>query len=137
MTGTMTGTRPLTRERQRDGNARERPNPFPQVSTGTPTGTHGNAPHGNGTPPPLGGVPVPVVVPSARVWKKVARLLTTGSVNVLEVYAGRVLAQVIGDHGCYRVTFDGRWRCTCPAPTYCSHAIATSKVVTRPREEAR
>jgi uncharacterized Zn finger protein len=62
---------------------------------------------------------------------KADRLLVTGGVSVLEVADRHVLADVVGDHGRYRVKFDGRWRCTCPAPTYCSHAIATAKVVHR------
>ena len=83
------------------------------------------------TPPPLGGVRVRVAEPSARIFAKADRLLTTGAVCVLEVGHRRVLVEVVGDHGRYRVTFDDRWRCTCPAVTYCSHAIATAKVVHR------
>jgi hypothetical protein len=59
MTGTMTGTRPLGARRERDGNARERSAAFVQVSDGNALGTHENAPHGNGTPTPYRGVPVP------------------------------------------------------------------------------
>jgi hypothetical protein len=81
------------------------------------------------TPPPIGGVRVRVAEPSARIFVKADRLLTTGAISILEVGNRRVLADVVGDHGRYRVTFDGRWRCTCPAPTYCSHAIATARVV--------
>jgi uncharacterized Zn finger protein len=68
---------------------------------------------------------------------KAARLLVGGSVAILEMCTGHVLARVEGDHGVYDVTNDGwRWRCECPAFGPCSHAIAITKVV-RPRGEAR
>jgi hypothetical protein len=57
MTGTLTGTRPVSRARPHDGNARERRNPSLQVTDGNATGTHGNAPHGNAGYPPLRGFP--------------------------------------------------------------------------------
>jgi hypothetical protein len=44
-------------------------------------------------PPPLGGVRVPVVQPSAWVSGKAARLVATGSVTILEVGPRRVLAR--------------------------------------------
>jgi hypothetical protein len=60
---------------------------------------------------------------------KADRLLVTGAVAVLEVGVGHVLAEVAGDHGTYTVEHDGRWRCTCPAPTYCSHGLAVASIV--------
>jgi hypothetical protein len=59
MTGTLTGTRGLSDEAERHGNARERLGPFPQVENENATGTHENAAHGNAGYPPFRGVPVP------------------------------------------------------------------------------
>jgi hypothetical protein len=67
MTGTLTGTRPSREARALRGNAREPEKASLQVIDENATGTHGNVPHGNGTQPPLGGVPVPVVRSSLKV----------------------------------------------------------------------
>ncbi len=62
---------------------------------------------------------------------KAARLLSSGSVRVVEVDgSGHGCARVAGDHDRYVVTIDehGR-RCTCPAWKPCSHSLAVELVV--------
>jgi hypothetical protein len=68
-----------------------------------------------------------------NVEAKADRLLTTGAVTVIEVRSdsGGARARVAGDHDRYNVTFDGRWRCSCPSFGPCSHGIAAAKVVHR------
>ncbi len=66
--------------------------------------------------------------------QKAGRLLTSGSVRVLELDAdGHGRACVVGDNGKYVVEIggNGRARCTCPAWGRCSHAAAVELVVCR------
>jgi uncharacterized Zn finger protein len=66
--------------------------------------------------------------------EKAGRLLSTGSVRVLELDGrGYGRARVDGDHGRYDVALDGngRPRCSCPAYGRCSHAQAVALVVPR------
>lgn len=63
---------------------------------------------------------------------KADRLLTSGRVFVHAVDRSGVRATVLGDTGVRSVTFDGRWRCDCPALTVCSHATAVATVAVVP-----
>jgi hypothetical protein len=58
MTGTLTGTRALVTGTGTSRNARERSVSFSQVDDENGSGTHENAPHGNGNRPPVREVPV-------------------------------------------------------------------------------
>jgi len=84
-----------------------------------------------------GRAPVRTIRGRETVPEKAARLLSSGSVCVVEVDgSGHGRARVAGDHDRYVVTIDehGR-RCTCPAWRTCSHSLAVELVVAG-REDA-
>ena len=78
-----------------------------------------------------GRAPVRTSLRRETVSEKAARLLSSGSVRVVEVDgSGHGRARVAGDHGRYLITIDEHGqRCTCPAWKPYSHALAVELVV--------
>ncbi len=69
--------------------------------------------------------------------EKAARLLTSGNLRITRLDENHVHAEVRGDHETYDVLyFDGRWRCSCPARTDCSHLRALWLVTVNHKEAA-
>jgi hypothetical protein len=74
-------------------------------------------------------------MPRENARTRAARLLTERRVMIVRVLPTSVLAHVRGDSGELReVRWDPRrgWSCSCPARTYCAHAIAVASVVVVP-----
>jgi hypothetical protein len=65
---------------------------------------------------------------------KATRILLEGRLMVIRVDHSGVLALVRGDSAsvCTVAYADGRWSCSCPALSHCSHATAVARVVTPP-----
>jgi uncharacterized Zn finger protein len=70
---------------------------------------------------------------------KARRLLVEGRIEIVRLDEQGCLALVRGDSGEIRsVRFErGAWTCDCPAPGYCSHAMACALVVVVPGVSAR
>lgn len=66
---------------------------------------------------------------------KGTRLLTHGRLTVTKVDGDRVVAECRGDSGeVYELGFEnGRWNCSCPARTDCSHLSALWRCTVRPK----
>lgn len=68
---------------------------------------------------------------SRATWEKADRLLLEGRLRVMRVDGSLIVAECRGDSGSvYELTHAaGRWSCTCPARTDCSHLRALWRVV--------
>jgi hypothetical protein len=64
--------------------------------------------------------------------QKAIRLIAEQRVRVTTLASDRAVAEVRGESGDYRVTLDGRWRCTCAhgelSRGLCSHALAVQTI---------
>lgn len=68
---------------------------------------------------------------SRATWEKADRLLLEGRLRIRRVDGNEVVAECRGDSGGVYdlVHYDGRWSCSCPARTDCSHLRALWRVV--------
>lgn len=95
-------------------------------ATSLPTSTSSTSGHETGT-----GLTKKRETGSRATWEKTDRLLLEGRLRVLTVDGNEIAAECRGDSGGIYVLghHSGRWACSCPARTDCSHLRALWRVV--------